>query len=514
MRVRHYNQYGQAMNLRTESLNALHRLCYDDPMSAKPLLIEYEAKFSGEGLWRALRGAMYIDTGSALCDEQLIRKGIGFEEEALKLSSTKQRAARLYNIANGYSGLFHVERASPSFQFNPDSSHQLQALRHLRAALAETDLPTAEMMVNYGNCLSSIGRWDEALVSWRKALAIDAGHPMAIGNLGVGLLHFAGIGNDARIVREAADALRAALESPRLGENAGPDAKEAFRKELQDANTWLERHPEVTRMPKLGRIKDAYVRHCFENRLILSISGRDLQDRIGLRIITDVSDDATYFRLSRVVNEIKERFATARLLEYQAAYQKSFKDADKMSFYTDILDYGVLGCRAGQLKVAFESAFNVLDKVAFFLNDYLALKVPESKVTFGGIFKGTDGKLRSELLARNNYHLFALYGVAQDFGPDGFMKLARRIRNFSTHRYLVPHEMPAGWRQELDGNDYHIDYRQLYSETLRLLQIVKSAMVYLIAFVDQNERQKKKQGGQLMNIVIPHYHPTDVTPTE
>jgi len=209
------------------------------------------------------------------------------------------------------------------------------------------------------------------------------------------------------------------------------------------------------------------------------------------------------------MNEAKERYATARFLLYSAIGPPTeLLPIDRMTPYVDNLDYAVYGVRVGQLKLAFESAYNILDKVAFFINEYLSLGIKPERVYFTSIWVVKD-KLREELRTLDNYRLFALYDISRDLQKGAHLEHLRGIRRFSTHRYLVPHVERISWIVEADGDAYHIEWHELVEKTIQLLRLVRSAVIYVIAFVDQEERKEKEEfQGVICPLFVPTYDPS------
>jgi hypothetical protein len=199
---------------------------------------------------------------------------------------------------------------------------------------------------------------------------------------------------------------------------------------------------------------------------------------------------------------------------------------DDLTIYVDNLDYAVYGVRIASLKLAFQSAYNILDKIAHFLNDYLALGVPPgTKLTFttnGWIWrKKNSNLLRSELMDSNNQHLLGLYDLARDldtFGPkpteeNGYWGPLRHTRNSLTHEYLILHIEGIGWAVEADDEALHLFYTDFVDQAMDLLQLVRAAVIYLIAFVDLEERKKAQAAQGLVSpIDVPLYKPALFTP--
>ena len=69
------------------------------------------------------------------------------------------------------------------------------AKQHYRDALSELDPQTgpfaSQLWVNYGNCLSQLGRFAEVIECYEKALKADPVNGMAAGNLAIELEHAA-----------------------------------------------------------------------------------------------------------------------------------------------------------------------------------------------------------------------------------------------------------------------------------------------------------------------------------
>jgi hypothetical protein len=217
------------------------------------------------------------------------------------------------------------------------------------------------------------------------------------------------------------------------------------------------------------------------------------RDDVFFNIVTGIDDDRTFPRLARIVNELKENYAGARLLLYEACDHPYLTASyDNLTHYAYNLDYAVYGVIPAKLKLAFGSAYNILDKIALFLRDYLHIQLAEHRADFDRVWrKEPTAPLRPEIVQANNMYLYALYDVARDLQRDGFWSRLRDMRNRITHRYLLPHIESCGqWNMECDSPDYHIGYDELALRTIELLQIVRCAVVYLIAFIDTMEQRK------------------------
>ena len=79
-------------------------------------------------------------------------------------------------------------------------------------------------------------------------------------------------------------------------------------------------------------------------------------------------------------NQLKQEYASARYLYYEGTTPTTPHFSDKGVLLINTLDYPCYSLAVEKMKMAFRMAYSLLDKVAYFLNDHLALGVPERKV--------------------------------------------------------------------------------------------------------------------------------------
>ena len=195
-------------------------LVNQNAQEALNLLLTYEQEYADDINFRRNRGAFLIDIGSALEDSALVQRGIESIRQLLPNIEAESRPMLLYNLGNGYVALHFIARRQPVFSFNPDTTPLVEAKRCYREALQGAEYLDAnlraELRVNYGNCLSHIGRSVEAIAEYNAALTDAPNHPMAWGNLGIELEHFAFVAGYLTLLREANEALNKALADNRL----------------------------------------------------------------------------------------------------------------------------------------------------------------------------------------------------------------------------------------------------------------------------------------------------------
>jgi len=480
----------------------------------------------------ANEGVILMEIGRRLPDANIIGEGIERCQNALGLpSGESHRPFQLYNIATGHLDLFAIRKSQPNFAHHPNDRDLQLAKTYYREALQhESALPSEQnkkLWVNYGNCLSALGRSFEAMRAYHQALMIDPSFSMALGNKATEMAYLAHVTGEHKwcTLIEAYQLLQQALSDKELVEHGGPHAKGCFEaiarlieQRFEDKailQTPLQLAPPKTQPRR--KFDKFYQEYCWKNRLYLNLwlhdqpSNLGLQDSISLVLLTPIGDTQTFARLASYLNQVKEDYAIARLLLVESQYPETHRASRtaQATKFIDTLDHSRWGIPASLLKAAFTISMNVLDKVAFFVNDYLDLKIRPRKVYFRSDDlwlqkkskrtsaspdrKPTRG-VRPEILEANNYSLFALYDIYVDSRSEPLKELWD-IRNALTHRYLVVHE-PMSLSPPPAEAHHHIEYTELLQHTLNAFQLVRAAILYLTSFVDIEERRKLAGGGE------------------
>jgi len=523
-----------------EQLEALNSLSIIDPQGALELLEEYDEEYLGDVKLWLNSGGILIDIGGDLLKADLVLEGIN----RLELAIEKRRIDNptiFYNLANGYTTLHNLYRQidEEKEKLDPDNTPLLKAKQYYRKALKKIDQLNidlgAQLLVNYGNCLTGLGRSVEALSSYDQALKYVPDHPMAKGNLAVELNYFARITRHSIFILDAYEMLEEVLTGKNLDSYLTAGTIQSFTKHKDNianniALLGLDKlkkaeHEALDLSPGFPR---DYVEFCAKHQLLLNLChscrrcNRYFEDNVTFSLITGLDNKTTYTRLSRVVNEIKEQFAFARLLMFQSLYPIiDTLPIDDLTGYVDNLDYAVYGSRVASMKLAYQCAFNVLDKVAHFLNDYLEIGLEDDRnITFttnGRIWREKkNNPLRQELKNRCNPHLLGLYDIARDLDTDfenpnneGYWGYLRRTRNALTHEYLILHVERMHWAAEADKDSLHMFYSEFVDQSLDLFKLVRSVVICLISFIDLEERKKhKKLDGLVAPMFAPRYNAT------
>ena len=216
-------------------------------------------------------------------------------------------------------------------------------------------------------------------------------------------------------------------------------------------------------------------------------------------------------------NQLKQEFVTARWLYYDGTRSEVVHFADRDVSLFNTLDYPTYSIAIEKVKAAYRLAYSIFDKIAFFLNAYLDLKLDSSRVYFRGVwYVNADRKLgiRPELDRSENWPLRGLYWLAKDLFDKDFHDVTEpdaqvlyAIRNQLEHRYLKVHEIysqPANPttadRMWIDSLAYSIQREDFEAKTLRILRQARAGLVYLSLAMHREERRRAKGKGDARTI--------------
>lgn len=443
------------------------------------------------------------------------------------LQTDHQRRHFIYALSNAWNEIYAHERRGVPDGWAWDHPAYDQWLLHLRRAIdpdpkTPDELGTAaQVFVNLGNALAAAGRYVEAIEMRDRVLSkIEPKHSMAHGNNGQTLKlyaqHIHDAGHQRILAIRARDHLRMAIAYP---DYLYPAAHRHFELELQGLEKLLGPKangppPPTKKQPAKRTEEEEYRYWAARERLFLNpLNDVYLDERAAydpLHLPNMIVDDEIGTGYQGLFNQMKEEFVTARLLLFEGLQDGDVHFADKGVTLINTLDYPKYTVRVEKVKIAFRLAYSLLDKIAFFLNRYFALGVPDKHVAFRTIwFSDRQGKkLRPEFATKRNLPLRGLYWMSKDLydthikgstEPDA-RELAE-LRNHIEHKYLKVHEWewtpipygPTGKGPFEDWIAHHISDRELENRTLRMLKKARAAMTYLIMsiIVEEHERHDK-----------------------
>ena len=160
--------------------------------------------------------------------------------------------------------------------------------------------------------------------------------------------------------------------------------------------------------------------------------------------------------------------------------------------------------------MSYLSSFSIFDKIAYLINAYYKLGIPNNRVNFRTIwFVNANPKKGISPIIKNskNWPLLGLFWLSKDLyyaevsdfmlalEPDA--QEISAIRNHIAHKYLTVHYDDL-WeaQKQRELNDCFLSYpvgdKELKRKTLKLLKLVRNALIYVSLCAHWNEKEAKK----------------------
>lgn len=473
-----------------------------------------------------------IDVASLRQDTDLAKDAIARLQKFIEVTEKSGlKGIAYYFLANAYDATWQRERRSGRYApaWNDLELHdQKVALSEaLRFREALPKIRVLQIYTNLANTLDRMGRCIEACYFYDKALEIDSGFGMALGNKGISLEYYARFVTDPHqrtiLVKEAHRMLTMAV-SGRLD----PETREGFAQTkekieknappglLDDESINLDAEYEYD-----AKEHKEYVKFCCTHGLFLNALNQlgpfliARGDPLQLPpFVTGVSDFSGYYFFN-YFNSLKQEYSAARLLLFESQRPvKKVHYADKEVFLVNTLDYPCYSMQTEFLKLAFRSCYSLLDKIAFFLNAYLSLGIPDDKIYLRTIWweDYRTRRLRPQFRNMSNPGAMALFYLSQDLFEsqttnDDVETYLRHIANYRhalEHRFMKLHDMLYTQPKESDNPFDQFQFKlkdpktpsvyltDFFEDTVQLFRIVRAAFIYLTMTMLVNEDQKGK----------------------
>lgn len=403
----------------------------------------------------------------------------------------------------------------------PEMRQQLYLLRRALNNAAFDDLHPlhgCQILTNLANQLDTLGRFVEARALWTRALSVEARFWMARGNRGVGLIHYADAlydrGHASVLALHAHDDLTRTVELigiyPLLGDPALASLFEDHASRIArsvDLDAVRADHDPDDR--HLGDTPDerSYRRWCLTNTLFLNPFNDVGAEPVAARDILGLPSFTTGFGEPPIVigmaNELKQGYASARWLLWDGTNAGDVHFSDRGVLLYNTLDYPAYGFAVEKVKLAFRMAYSTLDKIAFLLNHYLNLGVPVKKVSFRTIWRDKEnGPVRAAFATSENWPWRGLFWLAKDLFEEGLREATdpdarslAELRNHLEHKYVKVHDMspPRGRADDplFDTLAHAISRTDLERRTLKLMQLVRAALIYLFLGMHRQEGRRE-----------------------
>ena len=303
-----------------------------------------------------------------------------------------------------------------------------------------------------------------------------------------------------------------------LSSELHPSARSAFKKYVEIIESLLLpiELKEYIDMDKfsLGDTEEEvkYRKWCLGNKLFLNPLN-DLgpypiasQDVLGPPpIITPINSGVNYIGY---FNQLKQEFISARFLFYESITTQQPHFSDKDAHIYNTYDFPSCSLSSEKMKIAFRSSYSIFDKIAYLLNSYLELFIKEDSVTFRTLwynFNKNNKVLRKKFQHRNNWPLLGLFWLSKDLFEYRFentlepeARKLHEIRNNIEHRYFKLHNKrlfesyflcSVGLSDPLAYSMYRPEFEE---KALKLLKLVRAAIIYLSLAIHLEELSKKK----------------------
>lgn len=366
---------------------------------------------------------------------------------------------------------------------------------------------------NLGNRLSVAGRIIESLEYWRQALDVQPNFGMALCNRALHLVNYAEAIEDnsqrALFLWMSHNEASAALASTAVYTHRRDERTREMVKRLKE---WIESVVDVEGIAALDPLtyqetsatteECDYRRWCLVNCLYLNPSN-DLcrhtiatTDSMGLAAHV-VRVDASH-RFESFFDQMKQEYVSARWLLYEGLMMKMahFSDRDVVLRATE--PRPSLSLAIEKVKTAYRISYSLFDKVAFFMNAYMELGIPEKQISFRGLWRPGENKpIRREFDQTGNWGFCALYWLTKDFFEKANDDVAepqarglRDIRNHLEHKYLrvTVAESPSVPPDDLA---LMVSREEFEGKALHLLKLARSALIYLAIGVGLEEKRRE-----------------------
>lgn len=229
-----------------------------------------------------------------------------------------------------------------------------------------------------------------------------------------------------------------------------------------------------------------------------SITAHDFIHLPNMRYNIGDKKDIFHFGL---FNQIIQEYVSARFLFYDGTkIRNKAQDADKNVLLVEV-EYNVTSHADFCIRTAFKTLYSILDRIAYFMNDYFDLNIPVQKVSFRSIWddkilnasgKKGDNPLKEKI--QDNEMLNAIYWLSKDIFEKEYTSTKPRSKKINTLRNRIEHRYVVSTLVDYDlvddGLSYFISTVELYNLTLDMLNIVRETIIYLSLAIHKEEQNK------------------------
>jgi len=498
--------------------DSLYRMVDTDPTEAAGRARSLEAtEYLPQSEVDAIKGAIFIDAGNELQDVEIVSEGVDLIRTLLKVHP--DRMDIIYNLANGLSALAQVTKLPIGHWYLKTSDYRREARLHFESVgqskTAEFGI-MARAKTNQANLLNQSFRWLEAYELYREAVRLDPKNVIAASGAVKVLLRATErrLGHNKLLQALAARYLRLVREhQSQLSKYGGSRAE----KILDELPSDLDVDVDVHWPPDLSNADD-FTRFVADNNLSLSLTIEGLDpdlrhwDSLSIQSIhEDLDTPHGVPTIFAMFNILKADYLAARWLAYQAIRNL----ARESGSYADTLDYAMYGIRESLFTLAQRSTIDILDRIAVAASEYFGLNDSPSIIYFWKRWHVNDGrKLNRPLewqpfikneIDKGNTALIALAELAEDIAVGGYLAPKRTLRNESTHRFVIVHDMGSSGSRE-SRYVKHFNVEDFKIQTISALKLARAALFYFVEMVTIHETRIEREEGFSVPLEVPPHH--------
>ncbi|ACF10898.1 hypothetical protein Cpar_0476 [Chlorobaculum parvum NCIB 8327] len=467
-----------------------------------------------------------IDSGN----KAAIQKSIEVLDEVLECELNALGIAQInYYKANCFAAIRNIKGTDKLWDWDDlEMEKEIYFLRIAKNSISDipfeqdgTDL-RFRILTNLANALNHIGRFAEAIALWDEVLGVLPNYSMSIGNRGLALYRYGAClydsGHRSLFFNESYHQIKRSLE---IGlEEHAVEGMRCWMNHLLEIYDW-ERFHFKPQVESRGRSKQEkfYRTWCLNNRLFLNplndlwkedVAANDILTFPSVMVKLTDFPHGTPPEFYGIYNQLKQEYVSARFVLFDAIddSKKRLHFSDKKVKLYDMLDYRVYRLWVEKLKMAFLGAHAIFDKIAYLVNSYWELGLNVRRINYKTCWFSegrADLGLAMPFKSSKNWALRGLYWVSKEFigekeknsplQPEAWH--ISEIRNHIAHKYLKVYDhylVDAKQLRVHKGHDweYPISDRELISQTLNLLKLVRNALIYL-SLAAHNEEQRKRE---------------------
>lgn len=371
----------------------------------------------------------------------------------------------------------------------------------------------------YANALDYCGRKIAAIEQYKKVLSFHSNFGMALGNLGRVYQHYGMLEYDDSH-RELFDYFAYQYLNKAINCN-DPNTHDTAKKCFESTKEVYS--PEYVKNVLTAPL--SFNQYVYNNPAELTYREWCLKNVLFLNTLNDLPVSELCFagdiiQLPNMIvgihdkpifhgmfSQLKQEYIYARYTYYStlnSAAEPHF--ADKETYIIAHTDYAQYSIRLEKLKTAFKTLYGMFDKIAFFLEHYFDLGIKERDINFRSIWQDSTGfgkkryHYKHTLDPNQNFALSSLYWISKDFfekfedSPNPELKRIKDIRDSLEHKYVKINDAFFEDRIEKygDGLALYVSDEELYDVTLRLLKILREAIINLSLCVNIAESPKRE----------------------